>query len=94
MKSQAYAAICHDGPCFPSLQPIRDFFASGSRVFSVRKLLSTFFNYQILGQGLGLMFLVLLTVTIPPHISTNAKIIRASVSDRLVWENIFNIQYC
>ena len=29
MKSQAYAPICHDGPCLSRLQPERDCFCEG-----------------------------------------------------------------
>ena len=54
MKSHAYARIWHDEPCFPRLQPECDFFASGSRVVSVRKLLTMIFNNLMLCRGLGL----------------------------------------
>ena len=55
IKSQAYAPpIWHDRLCLPRLPPARDFFATGERVFSVRKLLRMIFKYQNVCQGLGL----------------------------------------
>ncbi len=50
MKLQAYAPIIlgHDGPCLPRLQPGHDCFSSGSRGFSVRKLLRTIFQFCVL----------------------------------------------
>ena len=78
MKSQAYVPIWYDAPCLLRLQPGRDFVVSGSRGFSVRKLLRTIFNYLILCQGLGLRFWVVLTVTITQNIST---MLRAKLSE-------------
>ena len=73
MKSQAYAPpIWHHGPCLPVLQPGRDFFASGSRVFSVGA-----YDFQLSNFVSRVMFEVLRNVnqglTITPNIYTNVK---------------------
>ena len=86
MKSQAYAPIWPNGPCLPRLQQGRDFFASSSHGFSGTQ---TIFNYQILCQGLGLRFRVMLTVPITPNISTKLML-RASLSESLVHMKIMH----
>ena len=83
MKSQAYTPIWPNGPCLPRLQQGRNFFASGSHDVSGTQMIYKDFNYQILCQGLGLRFWVMLTVPISPNISTKLMP-RASLSESLV----------
>ena len=81
VKSQADTPIWRDLSCFPRLHPGCSFFVSGERfffeVFQTGKndfQLSDFVGY---GQGLGLMFRVVLTLTI----TSRVIIPRASLSE-------------
>ena len=72
MKSQAYAPTWHYGPCLPRLQPIRNFFASGSRdFFGTQTVKKDVQLLSIFCRGLGFRYWVMLTVTTTPNIIYN-----------------------